>query len=187
MAADRKRRLVVWFEKHLQNPPVRLALLAGLPLPPLALLETTGRTSGKPRRTPLIDGLVGDQFWVVAEHGRHAHYVRNLERDPHVRVKRRRRWHSGLARVLDHDPLAEPAGWPTPSGRCTKRTRPWRVCSAPTCSPSASTLTMSQANRTGDQQTLQEDSAGGSVCPLTVPDARRLLVAPVWTTPSPAC
>ena len=34
---------------------------------------------------------------------------------------------------------------------------------------------------------LQEDSAGGAVCPLTVPDARRLLVVPVWTTPSPAC
>ena len=111
MAADRKRRLVVWFEKYLQNPPVRLALLAGLPLPPFALLETTGRSSGKPRRTPVIDGLVGDQFWIVAEHGRHAHYVRNLERDPHVRVKRRRRWHSGLARVLDHDdPLAR-ARW----------------------------------------------------------------------------
>lgn len=42
MAADRKRRLVVWFEKHLQNPPVRLALLAGLPLPPLALLARAG-------------------------------------------------------------------------------------------------------------------------------------------------
>jgi hypothetical protein len=48
MAADRKRGLVVWFEKYLQNPPVRLALLAGLPLPPFALLETTGRSSGKP-------------------------------------------------------------------------------------------------------------------------------------------
>jgi deazaflavin-dependent oxidoreductase (nitroreductase family) len=111
MAADRKRRLVVWFEKYLENPPVRLALLAGLPLPPLALLETTGRRSGKRRRTPVIDGLVGDQFWIVAEHGRHAHYVRNLERDPHVRVKRRRRWRSGLASVLDHDdPLAR-ARW----------------------------------------------------------------------------
>jgi hypothetical protein len=42
MAADRKRRLVVWFEQHLQNPPVRLALLAGLPLPPLALLAQAG-------------------------------------------------------------------------------------------------------------------------------------------------
>jgi deazaflavin-dependent oxidoreductase (nitroreductase family) len=107
MAADRKRRLVVWLEKYLQNPPVRLALLAGLPLPVLALLETTGRRSGKPRRIPVIDGLVGDQFWIVAEHGRHAHDVRNLEGDPRVRVQRRRRWHSGLARVLDHDdPLA---------------------------------------------------------------------------------
>jgi len=88
MATARKRRLVVWFETYPQNPPVTLALLAGLPLPPLALLETTGHRSG----------------------------------------------------------------WPTPSGRCTERTRPWRVCSAPTWSPSASTLTMSQANRAGDQR-----------------------------------
>jgi deazaflavin-dependent oxidoreductase (nitroreductase family) len=109
MAADRKRRLVVWFEKHLQNPPVRLALLAGLPLPPLALLETTGRSSGNPRRTPLIDGLVGDQFWIVAEHGRHAHYVRNLKGDPRVRVQRRRRWHRGLVRVLDPRRSAGPS------------------------------------------------------------------------------
>ena len=43
--------------------------------------------------------------------GRHAHYVRNLEGDPHVRVNRRRRWHRGLAHVLDHDdPLAR-ARW----------------------------------------------------------------------------
>jgi deazaflavin-dependent oxidoreductase (nitroreductase family) len=102
---------VVWFEKYPQNPPVRLALLAGLPLPVFALLETTGRSSGKRRRTPVIDGLVGDQFRIVAVHGRHAHYVRYLERDPHVRVKRRGRWHSGLARVLDHDDLLARARW----------------------------------------------------------------------------
>jgi deazaflavin-dependent oxidoreductase (nitroreductase family) len=150
MAADRKRRLVVWFEKHLQNPPVRLALLAGLPLPPLALLETTGRRSGKPRRTPLIDGLVGDQFWIVAEHGRHAHYVRNLEGDPHVRAKRAAAGTAGWRTSLTTTTRSpEPAGWSTPSGRCTEPTRPWRVCWAPTCSPSASTLNHepSQPNR----------------------------------------
>jgi deazaflavin-dependent oxidoreductase (nitroreductase family) len=122
MAADRKRRLVMWFEKHLQNPPVMLALLA-----------TTGRTSGNPRRTAVIDGLVGDRFWIVAEHGRHAHFVRNLQRDPHVRVGCRGRWHSGLARpgprrparpsplAGRHPRAAAPGG---PGGRAPARHRP---------------------------------------------------------------
>jgi F420H(2)-dependent quinone reductase len=153
MAADRKRRLVVWFEKYPQNPPVRLALLAGLPLPVFALLETTGRSSGKRRRTPVIDGLVGDQFRIVAVHGRHAHYVRYLERDPHVRVKRRGRWHSGwLTSSTTRIRSPEPDGWPTPSGRCTERTRPSRACSAPTCSPSASTLSQATKRVTNESR-----------------------------------
>src|SRR5436309_2671363 len=43
--------------------------------------------------------------WIVAEHGRSANYVRNLEADPRVRVKIGRRWRSGTATVLpDDDP-----------------------------------------------------------------------------------
>lgn len=44
------------FEKYMQNPPVKEALRAGLPLPMFALLETTGRTSGKRRHTPVKTG-----------------------------------------------------------------------------------------------------------------------------------
>jgi hypothetical protein len=50
---------------------------------------------------------VGDTFWIVAEHGRKAGYVRNLSADPRVRVKVRRglrmTWRSGIAHVLDED------------------------------------------------------------------------------------
>jgi deazaflavin-dependent oxidoreductase (nitroreductase family) len=78
--------------------------------PGYALLETTGRTSGKSRRTPVGNGRVGGQFWIVAEHGMKAAYVRNIERNPRVRLKLRdgirARWQTGTAHVLsDDDPL----------------------------------------------------------------------------------
>jgi deazaflavin-dependent oxidoreductase (nitroreductase family) len=76
-------------------------------LPTHAMLETRGRRSGLARRTPVVAMLRGDTFWLVAENGRRAGYVRNLEADPRVRVKVRGRWRSGTARVLpDDDPRA---------------------------------------------------------------------------------
>jgi deazaflavin-dependent oxidoreductase (nitroreductase family) len=111
MSSDRKRRLVTAFEKYVQNPPVTAVLRAGLPLPMFALLETTGRSSGKRRHTPVINGRSGDQFWIVAEHGRRAQYVRNLETDPHVRVKSGGRWYTGRAHILDDDDALARARW----------------------------------------------------------------------------
>ena len=70
-----------------------------------ALLETTGRKSGRPRRVPVGNGLRDGVFWIVTEHGYHADYVRNIQGDPRVRVKVGRRWHSGTAHILpDDDP-----------------------------------------------------------------------------------
>jgi len=40
-----------------------------VPPPGDALLETTGRRTGQPRRTPVCDGLDGDTFWLVAQRG----------------------------------------------------------------------------------------------------------------------
>jgi deazaflavin-dependent oxidoreductase (nitroreductase family) len=102
-----KRRASRFASVRLLNPVMRRALEAGLVPRGWALLETTGRTSGEPRRVPVGDGLRGRHFWIVAEHGRHAHYVRNIERDPRVRVNVRRRWRSGTAHILpDDDPRA---------------------------------------------------------------------------------
>ena len=102
-----KRRASKLASVRLLNPLMRRALEAGLVPRGWALLETTGRTSGQPRRVPVGDGLRGRHFWIVAEHGRHADYVRNIERDPRVRVNVRRRWRSGTAHVLpDDDPRA---------------------------------------------------------------------------------
>lgn len=53
------------------------------------------------------NGLVGDTFWIVAEHGTDANYVRNLIEQPTVRVKVRSgvvvRWRRGTALVLYED------------------------------------------------------------------------------------
>jgi deazaflavin-dependent oxidoreductase (nitroreductase family) len=100
-----KYQVVRFTQRRVMNPVVRAALVRGWRIPGYALLETTGRTSGLPRRTPVGDGLDGDTFWIVAEHGRRADYVRNLEADPKVRVLVRGRWRSGRAVPLhDDDP-----------------------------------------------------------------------------------
>jgi hypothetical protein len=49
-----KHRIVHTLQKYLLNPPIKLALTIGLPLPGYALLETKGRKTGKPRRTPVV-------------------------------------------------------------------------------------------------------------------------------------
>jgi deazaflavin-dependent oxidoreductase (nitroreductase family) len=103
MDTDRKRRLSKFASVKLLNPVMRRALEAGIVPRGWALLETTGRRSGEPRRVPVGNGLRGPHFWIVAEHGHHANYVRNLEADPRVRVKVGRRWLSGTAHVLDDD------------------------------------------------------------------------------------
>ena len=106
MAID-KFRIVRSIQRRLVNPAVRGVLDRGWRIPGYALLETTGRTSGLPRRTPVGDGLDGDVFWIVAEHGRRADYVRNIEADPRVRVLVRGRWRSGTAVPLPVDDARE--------------------------------------------------------------------------------
>ena len=103
----RKYRVARTVTNKLVNPAVRALIERGLFPSAWALLETTGRKSGKPRRTPVGNGKRGDVFWVVTEHGHHADYVKNIKKDPRVRVKIGRRWYSGTAHILeDDDPYA---------------------------------------------------------------------------------
>jgi deazaflavin-dependent oxidoreductase (nitroreductase family) len=102
-----KRRVSTFLSVRLFNPLVRRAARAGLPLFGIAILETTGRPSGIPRRTPVGAAVDGETVWIVAEHGRRAAYVRNIEADPRVRIQLRRRWRTGVARAVpDDDPIA---------------------------------------------------------------------------------
>lgn len=104
-----KRSIVRFAQKYLVNPPVRLLLEAGVLPPTHALLETTGWRTGMVRHNPVGNGLAHDRrtFWIVAEHGRHASYVRNIEANPNVRVLIGRTWRAGRAHLLpDDDPHA---------------------------------------------------------------------------------
>jgi deazaflavin-dependent oxidoreductase (nitroreductase family) len=110
-----KHRIVHTLQKFVLNPPIKLALSVGLPLPGYALLETKGRKTGKPRHTPVGDGRIGNQFWLVAEHGMNAGYVCNIEHDPQVRLKLREGltylWHAGTAHLLTDDDPRERQRW----------------------------------------------------------------------------
>ncbi|MGV9283676.1 nitroreductase family deazaflavin-dependent oxidoreductase [Streptomyces sp. NPDC003730] len=97
--AEKKYRAVAAFQRRL-NAVVRR-------LPGQTLLETTGRVSGLPRRTPVGGRRTGDSFWLVSEFGERSQYVRNIRADPRVRVRLRGRWYPGTAHLLpDDDPLA---------------------------------------------------------------------------------
>jgi deazaflavin-dependent oxidoreductase (nitroreductase family) len=110
-----KHRIVHFLQKYLFNPPIRLLLAIGIAPSGYALLETKGRKTGKPRRTPVGNGRVGNQFWIVAEHGSKASYIRNIEVNPRVRLKLRdglhAHWHTGIASVLSEDDPHERQRW----------------------------------------------------------------------------
>jgi deazaflavin-dependent oxidoreductase (nitroreductase family) len=102
---ETKRRLASGTAKYVFNPVVRGLFRLGLPAPGTAILETTGRKSGRPRLNPVTNGLDDGVFWIVAEHGRRASYVRNIDANPNVRLRIGRRWRKGIALLVpDDDP-----------------------------------------------------------------------------------
>jgi deazaflavin-dependent oxidoreductase (nitroreductase family) len=108
-----RRRVSTLVSTRLFNPLVKAATNAELAVPGIAILETTGRKSGRPRRTPVGEGIDGDTFWIVAEHGHKAAYVRNIQADPSVRIKIGHRWRTGTAHIMpDDDPRARQRAMP---------------------------------------------------------------------------
>jgi deazaflavin-dependent oxidoreductase (nitroreductase family) len=117
-----KRRWSTFLTAKVVNPIVRAAARAGIPLPLVVILETRGRKSGQPRRVPVGKAISGDTLWIVAEHGRRAAYVKNIEADPHVRVRVGRKWRSGIAQILyDDDWRARQRGLPNKLNSATVR------------------------------------------------------------------
>lgn len=96
IGSDGKYRAVQLVQRLVVNPPVRLAWRLGLAPPGDAQLETTGRHTGRPHRTPICNGLDGATFWLIAQHGHRTDYVRISKPTPASGSA------SGLA----------PAGWP---------------------------------------------------------------------------
>lgn len=99
------RDSTLWrLQQSVINPVVRLAWDLGIPIPGDALLETTGRRTGRPRRTPVCDGFEDGTFWLIAQRGRDADWVRNIETNPRVRVKTSgMAWRTGTAHIVDVD------------------------------------------------------------------------------------
>jgi deazaflavin-dependent oxidoreductase (nitroreductase family) len=117
-----RHRVTDRLQKSVLNPLDKLAFALRIPPPGDALLETTGRRTGRPRVTPVCDGLQGDTFWIVAQPGHGADYVQNIQANPRVRVKgslSRSGWRAGTAHVLDDDDPEERV-------RTLSRTNRWR-------------------------------------------------------------
>ncbi|MEY8016162.1 nitroreductase family deazaflavin-dependent oxidoreductase [Mycobacterium servetii] len=93
-----KRQIVHRVQRLVVNPVGRQL--------PVTMIETTGRKSGKPRRTAVGGRVVDDRFWMVSEHGEHSDYVRNIKANPAVRVRLGGKWRNGTAHPLpDDDPV----------------------------------------------------------------------------------
>jgi deazaflavin-dependent oxidoreductase (nitroreductase family) len=104
-ARGTKPRQVRLVQRWLLNPLMRALTYLGL-LRHHAVLETTGRRTGRPRRTVVGIARQPDSvLWIIAEHGRRAGYVRNLDAQPNVRIHLGRRWQRGAARLIDNDDI----------------------------------------------------------------------------------
>ena len=106
-----KRTFARFVTNRIVNPVVRPLVERGWWPRTHALIETTGRKSGLPRRVPLGNGLRDGAFWIVTEHGYAADYVKNIQANPRVRVKVGRRWYEGTARILPDDDPRERLRW----------------------------------------------------------------------------
>jgi deazaflavin-dependent oxidoreductase (nitroreductase family) len=68
---------------------------------PCLYLTTTGRRTGQPREAELWFTQRADGYFVIAEDGERAHWVRNLLADPRVSWRVDGLVFTGRARVLD--------------------------------------------------------------------------------------
>ncbi len=98
-SSSRKKRVDDWLHKYVVNP-------VAARIPSQNLLETTGRRSGRTRRTPVGGAIIGNDFWMVSNHGVQSDYVRNILADPTVRVRYHRQWRRGTAHLVPGDDTA---------------------------------------------------------------------------------
>jgi deazaflavin-dependent oxidoreductase (nitroreductase family) len=100
------------FVNRVANPLIVALITRGLGPSTYAVVETTGRKTGRQRPVPVASGLDGDTFWLIAGLGDEASYVRNIKANPQVRVRARParvrdglrvRWRAGTAHLLPGD------------------------------------------------------------------------------------
>ena len=90
-------------KRRLTDALHRIASPIARSLPSQVVLETTGRLSGKRRRTPIGGRLDGDVFWFVSMNGESSNYVRNIKANNAVRLRTHGRWRTGRAQLLPDD------------------------------------------------------------------------------------
>jgi deazaflavin-dependent oxidoreductase (nitroreductase family) len=71
------------------------------PEPEFLYLTTTGRRTGLPREIEIWFTRRDARYYLVAETGERAHWVRNLRANPRVQWRVGRRTYSGTARAVD--------------------------------------------------------------------------------------
>lgn len=74
------------FVNRVLNPMMTALITHGFGPPTYAVVETTGRKSGRERPVPVASGLDGDTFWLISGRGEKASYVYNIRANPNVRV-----------------------------------------------------------------------------------------------------
>ena len=72
-------------------------------------LTTTGRTSGLPREIEIWFVEADGKYYILAEHFHTAHWVRNIEKNPRVKVRVGDRSFEATARALDQE--RDAAAW----------------------------------------------------------------------------
>ncbi len=82
------------------NPAWRV--IAGR-VPGFALVETTGRRTGRKHQVPVGARLEDHSVWLVAGHASDAHYIKNIKANPDVRVRIGGRWRDGMAHLVPED------------------------------------------------------------------------------------
>ena len=74
------------FNNRVVNPAMIALITHGLGPPTYAVVETTGRKTGRKRLVPVASGLDGNTFWMISGLGEKASYVHNIRANPRVRV-----------------------------------------------------------------------------------------------------
>lgn len=78
----------------------RLAPLASLDY---CYLTTTGRSTGQPREIEIWFGLQGSTLYLLSGGRDRSHWVRNIQRNPKVRVRLGSEQFEGVARLVEPD------------------------------------------------------------------------------------
>jgi hypothetical protein len=172
-----KYQIVHTFQKYSSEPANQARAYNWSAATRICAARDQGRKTGKPRCTPVGDGRIGNRFWLVAEHGMKAGNVRNIEHNPHVRLKLREglrfHWYTGTAHLSQTMiRVSVSAGWrakcqatPVIHGRCGSSVRNssvfkliWRT-DAKTIQCEADRRRIAQAQRSRCRSTRERSGA----------------------------